>query len=133
MGLFNFFSSNKRVVIPQIGKLTYLNDKKGGILAGKAQDERVGYLYEVYFYVHSQELLSGQLEMYTELLNQFEEIVKEIKRKMNLKPEDSIQLLRLLISEPEDDRFDADLSFLISSDEVSILIKDQNILDIRIH
>ena len=130
MGLFG---KKRKIKVPQIGTLTYLDDNQGGILAGRAGDARIGYQYEVYFYVRSNELISGQLEMYDEILDQIDSILQQIKISDQISNEDPVRIIRLLVAEPSDESFDADLNCIQQEKEFSALINAGKVSEIRFH
>ena len=130
MGLFG---PKRKINIPQIGRLNYLNDKQGGILAGKANDQRIGYMFEILFYVQSNELISGQLEMYQNILDQYSEIKEQVAMKISGDDVEALRLNRILIAEPFDESFDANLNFQQQEKEFSVLIKGGKILELKAH
>ena len=132
MGLFSFFTTKRKVNIPQIGKLFILKSPDGNVLGGKSFDERIGNSYEIYFNVVEEELISGQLESYISLLEQWVDLVEKIKLELAKNQTiTSFHVERILIAEPYDESFDVDLNFIGAEREFSVTLKDSAIIDIR--
>jgi len=131
MGLFSFLTTKRKVNIPQIGKLLNLKSPEGNVLGGKSIDERVGNPFEIYFNVEGDELISGQLEMYNRLLNSWSDITNKISLKIDTESKQTFHLERMLIAEPFDPNFDADLNFISKDQEFSVAIKDLEITELR--
>lgn len=135
MGLLNLFRKREQAIeVDSIGKLKYLKSTNGNIFFALIENSRIKQNYELFIYSEVFKMPKEQIEYYNEIINNWDEIIANIKTKLQKEKNisaDSLSLIIFGINEKGKDSYDAALAFTQDNLNLTVILKQLEIKEIE--